>query len=146
MRTYEKSSDMLSVKKYFDTKIGEVHFFFRVRYLGEYLSIDEQCYIWTYKAMIYNGCDYDIKVLGREWQIVNGKGIVSKVVNQDILGENPVLSHNEIFEYESATYASTDSAVVYGNYIFLRVDTNQKFLVDIPALSLDTPSSLQVIS
>ncbi|ETO91367.1 MAG: hypothetical protein P857_278 [Candidatus Xenolissoclinum pacificiensis L6] len=146
MRKKYDISEILLVSGYFNTDIEDIKFYFRVHYLGEYLYMDETCYIWTYKVMIYNGYDYDIKVLGREWNMVDCRGVKTKVIDRDILGDHPILKPSEIFEYESVIYGSSDSAIIYGYYDFLNILDNRRFSVDIPSISLDTPRSLKEIS
>ena len=55
-----------------------------------------------------------------------------------MVGEQPVLTPGESFEYTSGTPLGTPSGIMVGTYQ-METESGDRFDVDIPAFSLDSP-------
>ncbi len=111
-----------------------------VSYLGEQsLANSEECYIWSYSINICNKSDHTIKLLNRYWKITDGRGMIDEVNGTGVVGEQPILLPQEIFEYTSGTYLTTTSGIMEGYYEFLDEDLEEVFKVKVPMFSLDSP-------
>ena len=70
--------------------------------------------------------------------ITDANGKVLEVRGDGVVGEQPVLRPNEIFEYTSGTPLSTPSGIMVGSYQ-MKTSAGESFDVAIPAFSLDSP-------
>ena len=61
-----------------------------------------------------------------------------------VVGKQPVLKPGESFEYSSGAPLPTPSGFMVGRYQMVRED-GERFEIDIPAFSLDSPWSTQSI-
>lgn len=110
-----------------------------VSYLGEQNIMNENCYIWAYSINMSNEGDCNVQLLNRYWQIIDNKGIIEEVTGTGVVGEQPILTPKETFEYTSGAYLNTVSGVMKGHYEFLNEDLKEMFKVEIPTFSLDSP-------
>jgi ApaG protein len=59
-----------------------------------------------------------------------------------VVGQQPVLMPNEIYEYESACNLTTDIGKMSGVYEMIRIIDKEKFMVEIPEFKLIAPQRL----
>jgi ApaG protein len=109
-----------------------------VIYIGNYYVKDEHCYAWAYTINIQNVGNSTVKLLNRNWEIIDNKGMITKVQGPGVVGENPVLKPGEVFEYTSGTSLKSSSGIMRGYYELINVDTNTFLNVKIPPFSLDS--------
>ena len=63
---------------------------------------------------------------------------MQEVRGEGVVGEQPVLSPGEAFEYTSGVPLSTPSGIMVGAYVMETTD-GESFTVAVPAFSLDSP-------
>ncbi len=63
---------------------------------------------------------------------------MQEVRGPGVVGEQPVLEPGESFEYTSGTPLATPSGIMVGSYQ-MQTDHGDRFDVEIPAFSLDSP-------
>ncbi len=85
-------------------------------YLEEQSAPYESHYVWAYTVLIENKNPYPIKLLDRYWKITDAYGRIHEVRGQGVVGEQPILKHNEAFEYTSGTSLKTPSGIMGGSY------------------------------
>ena len=107
-------------------------------YLDEQSSPDEEHYVWAYKVNIENGGGQTVKLLNRHWRITDSFGRLQEVQGAGVVGEQPVLKPGDSFEYTSGTPLPTPSGIMVGTYE-MESEQGERFKVDIPAFSLDSP-------
>lgn len=107
-------------------------------YLDEQSSPDEEHYVWAYKVSIENGGDDTVQLLNRHWRITDKLGRLQEVKGAGVIGEQPILKPGERFEYTSGTPLPTPSGIMVGSYE-MEDGSGERFEVDIPAFSLDSP-------
>ena len=107
-------------------------------YLDDQSDPDENRYVWAYQVSLENKGDETVQLLSRYWNITDANGKVLEVRGDGVVGEQPVLRPNDIFEYTSGTPLSTPSGIMVGSYQ-MKTSDGESFDVAIPAFSLDSP-------
>lgn len=107
-------------------------------YLDEQSEPDGGQYVWAYKVQIANEGAETVQLVSRYWQITDGMGRVQEVRGAGVVGEQPLLDPGESYEYTSGTPLQTPSGIMRGTYQ-MRTPAGEKFDIEIPAFSLDSP-------
>jgi ApaG protein len=107
-------------------------------YLEDQSSPDDDHYVWAYHVRIENQGDRTVKLRTRYWHITDAMGRVQEVRGAGVVGEQPVLSPGQAFEYTSGTPLPTPSGIMVGTYQ-MQDEAGKTFEVEIPAFSLDSP-------
>tara|TARA_A100001037_G_scaffold271403_1_gene266889 strand:- start:1453 stop:1845 length:393 start_codon:yes stop_codon:yes gene_type:complete len=107
-------------------------------FLDEQSSPDENHYVWAYQVKIENDGIEPVQLLNRHWQISDARGQLQEVKGEGVVGEQPMLKPGEIFEYTSGTPLATPSGIMFGSYE-METKTGERFNIQIPAFSLDSP-------
>lgn len=95
-------------------------------------------YVWAYTVRIENRGDGTIQLKTRHWRVTDALGRTQEVRGKGVVGEQPILSPGDTFEYTSGTPLDTPSGIMVGSYQ-MATDEGDLFDVDIPAFSLDSP-------
>ena len=101
------------------------------------VPIDDH-YVWAYRVTIRNDGIDTVQLLNRHWRITDSLGRLQEVRGAGVVGEQPVLKPGEAFEYTSGTPLPTPSGIMVGSYEMTNA-TGERFEVEIPAFSLDSP-------
>lgn len=107
-------------------------------FLDEQSSPDRNHYVWAYRVNIHNRGTDTVQLLNRHWRITDKFGRLQEVKGPGVVGEQPVLKPGESFEYTSGCPLETPSGIMVGTYE-MSTTGGEKFMVDIPAFSLDSP-------
>ena len=107
-------------------------------YLEKQSDPDEQYFVWAYRITIANHSDQTVQLLTRHWKISDGQGRVQEVRGDGVIGEQPILEPGASYTYSSGTPLQTPSGFMHGSYQ-MQSDDGERFDVDIPAFSLDSP-------
>lgn len=113
-------------------------------YLEDQSAPDENHYVWAYRVEIANQGTETVQLVARYWRITDSTGSVEEVRGPGVVGEQPVLSPGETFEYTSGTPLNTPSGIMAGTYHMVTED-GDAFDAEIPAFSLDSPYQLTSI-
>lgn len=97
-------------------------------------------YVWAYRVRIENGGDIAVQLRSRHWKITDGLGRQQEVKGPGVVGKTPLLRPGEVFEYTSGTPLSTPSGFMTGTYQMVS-ESGEKFDIEIPTFSLDTPAT-----
>ena len=108
-------------------------------YLEDQSEPEEAHYVWAYRVEIENLGDETVQLINRHWKITDGMGRLQEVKGAGVVGEQPILDGGQSFQYTSGTPLPTPSGIMVGSYQMVRVDSGERFDVDIPAFSLDSP-------
>ncbi len=95
-------------------------------------------FVWAYHIRINNGSNRTVQLLSRTWQITDGFGRRQEVQGAGVVGEQPVLKPGQTFEYTSGTPLPTPSGIMVGTYQ-MEAEDGERFVIDVPAFSLDSP-------
>jgi ApaG protein len=107
-------------------------------YLEDQSSPAEGRYVWAYHVRIENGGLETVQLRNRHWQITDAAGRLQEVRGPGVVGEEPVLRPGESFEYTSSCPLTTPSGLMVGDYE-METPKGEKFLIQVPAFSLDSP-------
>jgi len=107
-------------------------------YLEEQSSPENNHWVFAYQVRIENQGSETVQLRNRYWHITDAMGRGQEVRGAGVVGEQPVLSPGESYEYTSGTPLSTPSGIMVGSYEMV-TDSGESFDVVIPAFSLDCP-------
>jgi ApaG protein len=109
------------------------------QYLPDQSEPTKSQYVWAYTVRIENGGDVAVQLRSRHWKITDGLGRLQEVKGPGVVGKTPLLRPGEVFEYTSGTPLSTPSGIMGGTYQMVD-EAGEKFDIEIPTFSLDTPT------
>lgn len=127
-------------KKTYKTITNDIGVSVEPFYLDQESEPDEGHYVWGYQVQIENHGDDTVQLRRRHWIITDGNGARQEVEGEGVVGEQPVLEPGEAYEYTSGAPLRTPSGFMVGSYQ-MQAGDGSYFDVDIPAFSLDMPSS-----
>ena len=107
-------------------------------FLDDQSTPSEDHYVWAYQVTIENIGGKTVQLLNRHWRITDAHGRMQEVKGEGVVGEQPRLRPGELFEYTSGTPLTTPSGLMMGSYE-MEGEGGQRFDIDIPAFSLDSP-------
>lgn len=110
------------------------------QYLPDQSDPAKSQYVWAYKVRIENRGDVAVQLRGRHWKITDGLGRLQEVKGPGVVGQTPLLRPGQMFEYTSGTPLSTPSGIMGGTYQMVD-ESGEKFDIEVPTFSLDTPAS-----
>jgi len=107
-------------------------------YLEDQSSPSDSHYVWAYHVRIENMGQLTVQLRQRHWKITDSLGRRQDVRGPGVVGQEPILSPGESFEYTSGTPLNAPSGIMVGSYEMETID-GDRFDVAIPAFSLDSP-------
>ena len=118
-------------------------------YLENQSDPEDAHYVWAYHIRIENHGEEIVHLLTRYWRITDSQGRIQEVNGDGVVGEQPILGPGDWFEYSSGTPLPTASGFMSGHYSLIVTSEGpskgDRFDVEIPAFSLDTPQDLDVV-
>ena len=114
----------------------------RTQFQASFSKPEMHHYLFTYRILIENGSEYTVQLLRRHWNIFDSNGEHRQVEGEGVVGQQPVLMPNEVYEYESACNLTTDMGKMSGIYEMMRIVDKEKFTVEIPEFKLIAPQRL----
>ena len=107
-------------------------------FLDDQSTPSEDHYVWAYQVTIENTGSDTVQLINRHWRITDAQGRMQEVKGEGVVGEQPRLGPGQLFEYTSGTPLNTPSGLMMGSYE-MEDERGQRFDIDIPAFSLDSP-------
>ncbi|MBY0462303.1 MAG: Co2+/Mg2+ efflux protein ApaG [Alphaproteobacteria bacterium] len=95
-------------------------------------------FLWAYHIRIENLGEERFQLRKRYWKITDGFGRIQEVWGDGVVGEEPFLKPGDTFEYTSGTPLPTPSGIMVGFYV-MEKENGDRFQVEVPAFSLDSP-------
>jgi ApaG protein len=115
------------------------------RFMPERSSADRSQYFWSYSIVITNSGPETVQLRTRHWIITDATGRKQEIRGEGVIGEQPVLAPGESFEYTSGVPLPTASGFMTGRYQMVTAD-GERFEIDVPTFSLDSPDSKRVLN
>jgi ApaG protein len=113
----------------------------------EYLGVEERGrhfqHAFAYKIRITNFSTHTVKLLDRHWWIVDANNNLTEVSGEGVVGQTPTLVANQDFEYTSWALIDTNFGTMRGEFGFLDLESNTRFVVVIDEFALARPGVLQ---
>lgn len=106
-----------------------------VSFLPEQSAPEQDRWFWSYHIRIENDGDRTVQLMERYWRIVDGRGNVHEVRGQGVVGEMPVITPGDSFDYVSGCPLDTPEGTMNGSYRMVDED-GSAFDVDIPRFQL----------
>jgi ApaG protein len=107
-------------------------------FLADHSDPSDDHYVWAYTIQIENHGHHTVQLLNRYWNITDASGLVQEVRGEGVVGEQPMLKPGDHFQYTSGTALHTSSGIMHGTYEMI-AQNGERFTVDIPVFSLDSP-------
>src|SRR6187399_3034968 len=115
------------------------------QFLAERSSPENGYYFWAYTITLTNRGGETVQLKTRHWRITDANGRLQEVRGAGVVGEEPVLKPGQSYEYTSGVPLPTPSGFMVGTYGMV-TNSGERFDVDIPAFSLDTPQQQRTIN
>ena len=115
------------------------------RFLPERSSHEKRYFFWAYTIEISNQGRETVQLKTRHWRITDALGRIQEVRGAGVVGEEPVLEPGKSFEYTSGVPLPTPSGFMAGTYGMVS-GAGERFSIDIPAFSLDSPDAKRTIN
>src|SRR4029434_11033529 len=106
---------------------------------------DRGQFFWSYTIAITNNGGETVQLRSRHWIITDATGHKQEVRGEGVVGEQPVLAPGERFEYTSGVPLPTASGFMTGRYQMVS-ESGERFEIDVPTFSLDSPDSKRVFN
>jgi ApaG protein len=114
-------------------------------YLEANSSPGSSQYVWAYQVTIENQGLETVQLLSRHWMITNARGELNEVKGPGVVGEQPVLKPGESFAYTSGAPLNTSWGMMGGSYQ-MESESGERFDIEIPTFSLDSPNQGMVLN
>ena len=111
-----------------------------VNFLPEQSRIEAGKWFWVYHIRIENDSDAAVQLLTRHWRITDGRGQISMVDGEGVVGEQPVIPPGGSHDYVSGCPLTTAHGSMEGHYTFRRTD-GRRFEAAIPYFPLAAPAT-----
>ncbi len=131
-------------------EIPEVIITVQPQYIEAQSIPKEQRYVFAYHVDIYNSGHHAIQLMTRHWLITDGDGKLEEVQGDGVVGENPIISPGDSYQYSSGAVLNTQVGSMSGHYgMRLCLEAEEETDVDallfdaqIPVFTLAVPSAL----
>jgi ApaG protein len=97
---------------------------------------DLDFYVYSYRITIKNESDYTVQLLSRYWEIFDAIMEKRIVEGDGVVGEQPIISPGQSFQYISYCQLKTDAGRMKGHYTFERHVDSKRFDAVIPEFTL----------
>lgn len=97
---------------------------------------DLDFYVYSYRITIKNESDYTVQLLSRYWEIFDAIMEKRIVEGDGVVGEQPILSPGQSYQYVSYCQLKTDVGRMKGHYTFNRQVDDAQFNAIIPEFTL----------
>lgn len=114
-------------------------------FMPERSSTEKHYFFWAYKITIANHGTETVQLRTRHWVITDATGREQVVKGEGVVGMQPTLTPGETFEYTSGVPLQTSSGFMTGRYQMV-TDRGERFEIDIPTFSLDSPGMLRTLN
>ena len=115
------------------------------RFVPEQSDPEEKQFFWAYTIEIANTGQERVQLRNRRWRITDGNGKLHEVEGPGVVGKQPFLKPGDVFEYTSGCPLTTPQGIMAGNYEMV-TEAGEKFDVEVPAFSLDSPHAKRVLN
>ena len=113
----------------------------RARFIPERSNPGDGEWFFAYTIRITNESERTVQLLSRHWVINDADGKVEEVRGPGVVGQQPILSPGQSFEYTSACPLPTSFGVMQGTYQMV-TPSGDHFDIDIAPFSLHEPYAI----
>lgn len=113
----------------------------RSQYVPERSNPARDEFFFAYRIRIANEGRETVQLLARHWTITDAHGRIEEVEGPGVVGEQPVLSPGESFEYTSACPLPTSFGSMQGTYRMV-TEHGEQFEAEVAPFSLAQPHAI----
>ena len=88
-------------------------------YLKQQSAPSQGRFAFSYTVKITNNSDATVQLKSRHWVITDADQTIREVKGEGVVGEQPVLSPGQSYEYTSGSILSTAWGTMHGSYQFV---------------------------
>ncbi|UUM30275.1 Co2+/Mg2+ efflux protein ApaG [Vibrio japonicus] len=111
------------------------------RYIPEQSQPEAKRYVFAYIITIKNLSSQTVQLIGRRWLITDANGKQMTVEGDGVVGQQPFITANDEYTYNSGTALETPVGVMQGQYVMLD-ERGQEFFTEIEPFRLALPNIL----
>lgn len=111
-----------------------------VNFLPEQSRIEAGKWFWVYHIRIENDSGHELQLMSRHWRITDGKGDISLVDGDGVVGEQPVIASGASHDYVSGCPLTTPHGSMQGHYVMRRKDGREVHAA-VPFFPLSAPAT-----
>ncbi len=105
-------------------------------YEPSHSNIERSQFAFSYEITIMNLSSFRVQLLSREWFIRDLLDGEHHVAGDGVIGLQPIIEPGESFMYSSWTPLSSTIGSMDGNYLFINLDNQKEFKVEVPRFEL----------
>jgi len=113
----------------------------RARYSEEHSSPQQSQWFFLYTITIANESEHSVKLINRNWLILDATGKSEEVHGPGVVGEQPALEPGQAFEYTSGCPLPTPFGSMSGTYEMSRED-GTSFEAEVRLFQLRQPNAI----
>ncbi|MBV1927981.1 MAG: Co2+/Mg2+ efflux protein ApaG [Gammaproteobacteria bacterium] len=110
-------------------------------YLPYQSSPDKKQYAFAYHITLTNEGHIGAQLISRHWIIIDGNGVRREVKGMGVVGEQPLISPGESYQYSSGAVLETVVGTMQGSYN-MQGENGLGFEVEIPVFTLALPNAV----
>lgn len=111
----------------------------RTTYVRDESSPKHRYYVFAYQVEIINESAFHVKLMDREWHIINGFGEKRIVKGEGVVGKQPLIAPGSSYKYVSGSHFPSTVGKMFGSYYMKKLIDNSVFKVDIPPFVMTAP-------
>lgn len=111
------------------------------KYIPDQSQPDAKRYVFAYIITIKNLSQQNVQLMSRRWLITDSNGRQMTVEGEGVVGQQPHISPNDEYTYNSGTVIETPVGVMQGQYI-LHDESGKEFITEIDPFRLAIPNIL----
>ena len=92
------------------------------QYVGEQSDPLHEVFAFAYTITVTNMGKVPVQLISRHWVIQDDQGHTEEVKGLGVVGQQPLLSPGESFQYSSGCKIRSSSGVMRGSYFFVATD------------------------
>jgi ApaG protein len=110
-----------------------------VFYQPEYSQPAQHEFMFAYRITLVNHNAFSVQLLRRQWYIFDSPGEYREVEGEGVIGQQPVLTSAESFQYVSGCNLKSELGKMKGSYEMKNLNSQELFKVEIPAFQMVAP-------
>ncbi len=112
-------------------------------YVKEQSSPKKNLYFFAYNIAVHNKSNRDIKLIGRQWIVIDGKRKKRHVCGEGVIGETPIIKIGKRFQYTSFCPLETPTGNMRGKYKVVDNHDNE-FWIKVPPFFFHTKNQAKI--
>ena len=111
-------------------------------YQPEYSNPITGDFMFAYRITLENNNPFPVQLLRRHWYIFDSISGHKEVEGEGVVGVQPVIDPSKKYQYMSGCNLKSEMGRMHGVYFMENYNTNQSFLINIPAFEMIVPFKL----